>query len=317
MSRFKLLRRLMGYISVSQVKKIQIFLSHYFGGLYHRIDNHHMFLFGGGLAFSLFVCIIPFILIVFSILGNLLDTAQVEEQIQFLIETTIPYAEYATYAKKIILSRIPEVIEYKNTAAWLGGVGLLFAASGLFSSMRTVLNTIFGVTEDKHLIIGKLRDFAMILLLIIFLFMSILVLPVVNVLNDIARNVEFLKFLQVSTLLDTLFSVASLFIMFFLFFLFYYLIPYEKLGKRVPLVAAFWATFFWELARQLFGYYIFNIASWNRIYGTYALIVVVAFWIYYASILFILGAEIGQLYRERKVAREEAKRLKDENPLPD
>jgi len=313
MLKFKLLRRMMEYISISHVKRIKAFFKHYFGGLYHRIDNNHMFLFGGGLAFSLFVCIIPFVLIVFSILGNILDSTTVEEQLTYLINAAIPYDAYAEYAKKVILSRIPEVIEYKNTAAWLGGIGLLFAASGLFSSMRTVLNTIFGVTEDKHLIIGKLRDFAMILLLIIFLFMSILVLPVLNVLNEIAHTVQFLEFLQVSTLLDIIFSVASLFIMFFLFFIFYYIIPYEKLGKRVPLVAAFWATLFWELARQLFGYYIFHIATWNKIYGTYALIVVVAFWIYYTSILFLLGAEIGQLYRERKDAREAEK---NKNPLP-
>jgi len=42
-------------------------------------------------------------------------------------------------------------------------------------------------------------------------------------------------------------------------------------------------------------------ATLNRIYGTYALIVVVAFWIYYSSILFLVGAEIGQLYRERRI----------------
>jgi uncharacterized BrkB/YihY/UPF0761 family membrane protein len=29
------------------------------------------------------------------------------------------------------------------------------------------------------------------------------------------------------------------------------------------------------------------------------MVVVVAFWIYYSAVVFILGAEIGQLYRER------------------
>jgi membrane protein len=65
------------------------------------------------------------------------------------------------------------------------------------------------------------------------------------------------------------------------------------------MVAAVWTTVLWELVRNLFGYYISHIANINKIYGTYALIIVVAFWIYYSSVLFILGAEIGQLYRER------------------
>lgn len=294
----------MGYISISSIKKIRLFFSHYFGGLYNRLDEHHTFLFGGGLAFSLFLCIIPFTMVVFSILGNILDTATVEDQITYFIQTAIPYTKYSTYVKEIILSRIPEVVEYKNIAAWVGGFGLFFAASGLFSSMRTVLNFIFGVSEEKHFFIAKLRDFAMVLLLIVFMFLSVIVLPMLNFINDIAQNVDFLKFLQVSTFLDIIFSIASFFIIFALFFIFYYIIPYEKLGKRIPLVSAFWATVFWEIARQLFGYYLFNFASWDKIYGTYAIVVVVAFWIYYSSILFIIGAEIGQLYRERKEARE-------------
>jgi membrane protein len=73
----------------------------------------------------------------------------------------------------------------------------------------------------------------------------------------------------------------------------------------VPLVSAIAATFFWEIARQLFGYYITNVATLNRIYGTYALLVIVAFWIYYSSILFLVGAEIGQLYRERRIEKDQ------------
>ena len=41
---------------------------------------------------------------------------------------------------------------------------------------------------------------------------------------------------------------------------------------------------------------------WVKIYGTYVLFVVVAFWIYYSSIVFIIGAEIGKLYSDRKYA---------------
>jgi membrane protein len=103
-----------------------------------------------------------------------------------------------------------------------------------------------------------------------------------------------------SDLLEILLSFGSIVVIFWLFFGFYYLIPYEKLGKRVPLVSAFWATLLWELARFLFGYYVRNFLMTNKIYGAFILIVVVVFWIFYSSIVFVVGAEIGQLYRERK-----------------
>ncbi|NLT51379.1 MAG: YihY/virulence factor BrkB family protein [Ignavibacteria bacterium] len=275
------------------------FFKHYFGGLYKRIDEHHLFLVGGGLAFSLLLTTIPLTLIIFSVLGNLIDPQTVGTQVKQLIDTIIPYPVYAEYATRIVMSRIPEVIQYKDIAAYIGGFGLFFVASGLFSSMRTVLNNIFGVTADKHPVIGKIRDFGMVWLLIIFILLSTFILPALNILISKASNYELLKFFRLSGFIDYLFSIISLIVIFTLFFLFYYLIPYEKLGKRIPAVAALWTTFLWELVRNLFGYYISHIANLNKIYGTYALIIVVAFWIYYSSVLFILGAEIGQLYRER------------------
>jgi membrane protein len=78
------------------------FTKHYFGGLYDRTDRHHLFLFSGGLAFSLFVCIIPMILIIFWLLGKFLNSVEVELQINTLIDTVIPYKEYANFAKDII-----------------------------------------------------------------------------------------------------------------------------------------------------------------------------------------------------------------------
>ena len=80
----------------------------------------------------------------------------------------------------------------------------------------------------------------------------------------------------------------------------YLLIPYDRLGGRVAALSAFWAAVLWEIAEQLFGYYVTNFASIERMYGAYVLIAVVVFWIYYSAIVFILGAEVGQLYRMRR-----------------
>ncbi|MCF8259277.1 MAG: YihY/virulence factor BrkB family protein [Melioribacteraceae bacterium] len=301
MSKFKFLRFVTKYISPNTFKKVLAFLKHYFGGLYHRADENHIFLSGGGIAFSIFVCTLPTALIAFWILGNILDEGSIEAQISTFISTFIPYPEYAGQAEEIILSRSREVIEYKNLAGYLGTIGLIFAASGLFSSLRTVLNRAYRVKMDKHIILGKLRDFGMILLVMVAVIFSTFVLPILNLLQDFASDFEFLKALELSTFMDSILSVVSVIILFVMFSLLYYLIPYEKLGKKVPMVSAFWAVFLWEVARQIFQYYLANFATLTKIYGTYALLVVIAFWLYYSSILFLIGAEIGQLYKERKI----------------
>jgi membrane protein len=275
------------------------FVSHYFWGLYYRTDEHHIFLYSSGLAFSLFLCIVPFVLIIFSILGNILAVTSVEGQINTFIYTVIPYAEYAEYAKNIIFSRINEVIEYKTMAGYIGGFGLFFAASGLFSSMRTILNKVFPGRDDKSAIIGKLRDFGMVIIVIVLVLSSTIILPAIDILKDYTHKFSILRFLEMNAIQHMMISTVSFLAIFLTFYVFYSLIPYAKLGHRVPALSAMWAAILWEVAKRLFGYYISHFATLNKIYGTYALLVVLAFWIYYSSITFLLGAEIGQLYRER------------------
>lgn len=288
-------------IKIPDYKSTKEFLKHYFIGIYDRADQHHIFLFGGGLAFSLFSCIIPFILIIISILGMILEASSIENQITTFINTVIPYRAYSDYAKKIIFSRIAEVIEYKSIAGYIGGFGLLFAASGLFSSMRTILNKIFGGSDSVHVVIGKLRDFSMVIIIIVFMLLSIIILPAVDILKNITYRFAIFNYLQFSSLEHITISLISYLTIFLLFYVFYSFIPYAKLGRKVPAISAFWAATLWELAKRLFGYYINHLATLDKIYGTYALLVVVAFWIYYTSVIFILGAEIGQLYRERLI----------------
>lgn len=300
------IKSLIKYFSLSTLSKLFEEIRYYAAGLYHRLDQHHLFLSGGGIAFSLFASILPITLIAFSILGNVLDNTAVEEQLTNILNTIIPYPEYAQKIHSIIMSRVPEVIQYKTLAGFTGAIGLLFISSGLFSSLRTILNSIFHFTDDKHMLIGKLRDLGMVILLVIFLFLAIIGFPALNILTKFALDSEILKMFRLTPFVDTLFSIGSTLIILVMFYIFYKLIPYAKLGRKVPFVAALTATILWEIARQLFGYYISSVATLNRIYGTYALLVIVAFWIYYSSILFLVGAEVGQLYRERKAEKQKS-----------
>ncbi|OGU36041.1 MAG: hypothetical protein A2068_03000 [Ignavibacteria bacterium GWB2_35_6b] len=307
MSKFSLLRWIRRFIPLSSCKNIVGFFKHYFGGLWKRLDEHHIFLSGGGIAYSLLLSMIPILLIIFSIFGTVVDVATIERQVNTFISAVIPHRASAKYMKNFIMTRVPEVIEYKTAAGLFGAVGLLFTASWLFTSLRTVLNRIYGVTKEKSAWIGMLRDFGMVLLAILFILLSILVLPAINILVDSSDQLEVLKMFRLSDLVEMLFSFVSIVIIFWLFFAFYYLIPYEQLGKRVPIVSAFWATILWEIARVFFVYYVRNYLMTNKVYGAFVLMTVIALWIFYSSIVFILGAEIGQLYRERKQLIESGK----------
>jgi len=279
--------------------KFKAFSSHYFGGLYDRVDRHHVFLLSGGLAFSLFVCIIPFTLIIFWLLGKFLNSAEVEIQIITLIETVIPYEGYADFAKQIIFDRVNEVVEFRNLAGFVGIIGLFFAASGFASSLRTVLNKVFGTDIDMNLFLGKLRDFVVILIVVLSFFITTMLLPLVDFFRSFAEATPYLQFFS-KPIFHQFFSTSiSFIIMYFLFSLMYKFMPIVKIRKRSVLIGALWASMLWVGAKVLFGMYLASFTTFSRIYGAYALGVVVAFWIYYTAVVFIIGAEIGKLFDER------------------
>ena len=275
------------------------FFKHYFGGLSSRFGSHNTFLFAGGLAFSLFTCIIPLVLIVFWLLGNFLSSKEMELQIVTIINTIIPYNDYANFTKDIVLNSVNDVIKIRAIAGILGILGLFFAASGFFRNVRTILNKINGTDKSINIIIGKLRDFLAILSAILLFFISVLIFPILEVLKSIAVNTHYLKFLNSPIFTNFLTILFPILLIFAICFILYTFIPTVKIHKRSAIVGALWTSLLWVSAKTVFGYYLSNFQTWGIIYGVYALLIVVAFWIYFTSAIFILGAEIAKLYDER------------------
>ncbi len=275
-------------------------LYYYVSGLCRRVDEHHIFLQASGLAFALITCIIPLVLILLAFLGVILERPSIVSQIDAFIDRAIPYSEYAAYIKGIVNSRVGEFTAFKTPAGLIGLVGLLFASTGLFSSMRTVLNVSFSLKKDELFLLGKVRDLGLILLVAIFVLLSTTLLPSVDVLKGLADKVPLLRSFEGTYLWNLVFEIASFILVFLIFFVLYFAVPHGILPRMVVLISSFSAAVLWYAAKELFGFYIIHFVTLRRIYGAYSLLIVVAFWVYYTAIVFILGAEIGQLYRERK-----------------
>jgi membrane protein len=285
--------------------RILKFMKHYVLGLFKRIDENNLFLAAAGISYFLFLSIIPFILLVFSILGNIFEANTLIHQIDRIIDTTIPYPRYSDYVKTIISTNLPEVIEYKTIAGYIGVIGLIFTSTWIFSSLRTILNQIFHSKIQKSAFIGLSRDVGMVILMFLFITVFTIVIPAFAILIDGAGTSGLLSYFHLTSLWDTIVRLVSIIAMFGMFFLLIYLIPYERLEKRVALLSASWATLLWEIARSIFGYYVRHFLGRSAIYGAFVLIVVVMLWVFYSSCIFIISAEIGQLYRERRQIREE------------
>jgi len=280
---------------------------YYFVGLYERVDSNHDFLAASGLAFSLFVCVIPLVLLAMAVVGIIFEQPEIVEDISTLIDRAIPYQAYADYAKELVLARVAEFRGYKSIAGLLGTVGILLAASGLFSSLRTILNRVFRVATGEPIWIGKLRDLGLILIVLLFFLLTTLLLPAWDIARGMADHWDFLRHLRVGTIWNYLFEVLSFLLTILIFAAVYFFVPYQRPPKRIILFSATWAAGLWIVAQQLFGLYITHVVTLRQIYGAYFLLIVVAFWVYYTAFVCILGAEIGQLYRERWVVNRRLK----------
>ncbi len=278
-------------------------VAYYAVGVYERIDRHHLFLQASGLAFALIITIIPLVLIIFSLLGSFLDQPSIATQIEAFIDRMIPYGDYADYIKDLVITRVNEFTEFRTSAGFIGLFGVLFAATTLFSSLRTVLNTVYRIHSTESILLGKLRDLSLILLVIVFVLMATTILPGIHVLTELADHIPFMAELQRSFLTETMVKSTSLLLIFFSFFIVYLAVPHRRQPRRVILVSTIAAAILWYVAKEAFGFYIVHFITLRKIYGAYSLLIVVAFWIYYTAIVFIVGGEIGQLYGERRKQR--------------
>lgn len=282
------------------VRRFLLTIRHYLIQLYHRADEHHIFLMCGGLAFSLFACVIPLMLILFSVLGIMFQKTSIESEINTFIERAIPYQVYADFIREVIVKRVEEFKLYKNIAGVLGVGGLLIAATSLFSSMRTVLDKAFRIPEPEPMLMGKARDLGLLAIVIAYFLLSTTILPAWEVISKFANRVAVLQAVRFQVVEDIILGAAAFILIWTAFYIIYFLVPYVRQPRRVIMISSLSAAIMWEVAKQIFGFYITNFATLKMIYGAYALAVVSAFWIYYTAIVFILGAEIGQISAERQ-----------------
>jgi YihY family inner membrane protein len=280
--------------------RCRLTVRYYAGGLYRKSDEIPVFVLASGLAFTLLLSTVPLVLIAVFVLGTVLDLGAVQQQMHLMVRTVVPYELHAEYLSGVLMRRVDELVQHRHVYGIAGGIGLLAVASGLFGTMRTILNEVFKVQRRRHMVVNRLRDAAMVLLVLCFLLVSVAVAPLMEAFMGTAEASRWLEPLRLGAAGGTLYTGLSSCLLFLASATLYALLPDERPGRNVPVVSALWATALWEVAALVFGYYIGQVANIRRVYGASALAAALAMWIYYASLVFVVAALLGQLYRERR-----------------
>jgi membrane protein len=280
-------------------------IKYYAVGYYNKFDEDHIWIMSASIAFNTIICIIPITLILFSILGIYLDRHGAEVYLNDALNKVVGITpELRMKISNVILSGIDELSSNSTLTAIIGTIGIIWTAGGLFSTIRDVLNRIYKTKSDTFYLWAKLRDIGMVfLILIVFLlsFSSTFILSIFSAIDKRFFGDTILSFGFTSTLLTHIIGLIFTFIMFYLIFK---LVPQGYVSQKVALISSATAAILYEALKFLFILYLVSFANYQKVYGAYAAIVAVIFWLYYSSLTFVIGAEAGQLYKEKKLIKE-------------
>jgi len=83
--------------------------------------------------------------------------------------------------------------------------------------------------------------------------------------------------------------VLPFFLQFLALFFLYMLMPSIKVRRKSLIRGAFWTTVIWVLIKSGFDYYIYNLTSFQAVYGVIAALPIFLFWIYINWIIILGG----------------------------
>jgi uncharacterized BrkB/YihY/UPF0761 family membrane protein len=249
-------------------------------------------------TFNLFICAIPFTLILISIIGYVLsiDAAYAElvrYGTELLPDITYEQTNSVTVeSERIVQALLAPLIQGRNVLGITGIIIMLFFTQSLFHSLKLVLFNVFDIQKRSHPLKSILANFLGLGLLgTVFLFFSLLVSFVsLFELRTIAVPLTeiVIELPWVYEVLDTLLPLLFTFMLAFVIFRF---MSEREISISDALQGAALFTVLFESAKLLLSLYLsYAMSRYEFVYQGYTIIIVLALWVFYLSNLFVLSA---------------------------
>ena len=249
-------------------------------------------------TFNLFICAIPFTLILISIIGYVLsiDTAYMElvrYGTELLPDITYEQTNSVTLeSERIVQTLLAPLIQGRNVLGITGIIIMLFFTQSLFHSLKLVLFNVFDIQKRSHPLKSILANFLGLGLLgTVFLFFSLLVSFVsLFELRTIAVPLTeiVIELPWVYEVLDMLLPLLFTYMLAFVIFRF---MSEREISISDAMQGAALFTVLFESAKLLLSLYLsYAMSRYEFVYQGYTVIIVLALWVFYLSVLFVLSA---------------------------
>lgn len=251
-------------------------------------------LLAAGIAFNLFLAMVPLLTAVVLAYGLVASPAQVADHIAALARNLPPDAT------NLIAGQLESMVENAGTAA---GFGLLASlAIAVYGALRGATGVITGLNVAYN--VAEARPFARRMLValaitggaIAVLILASLGVSVLSLLETFlpARGALVPLLLQVAF---WLFAAAAIGLI--LAAIYAWAPNRDNYAWRWVTPGSAFATLVWILATGAFSLYVSNFGNYNATYGALGAVVVFLTWLYLSAYILLLGAELNQVLARR------------------
>jgi membrane protein len=224
----------------------------------------------------------PLLLAIASIAAYFVDPDWAVEQAARLLDAFLPAGAIE------IEETITSAIDARGTVSLLSIGTLLWTGSRVFGAVTKALNIAFSAEEPYSFWKRTLVELLMLLSVGLLFVVALTSRYLIGLLWGQAQNTAENNSLFITTLRGILPAVLLLLSL----FLIYRFVPRTKVDWRAALVGGALAAGGMLIARPIFITYINRFASYNLIYGSLAVVVIIVFWAWIMGLIFLFAGQI-------------------------
>ena len=254
---------------------------------WHHADGHDLLMLASSPAYAAVLSVFPLLIAVIALLSRMVDPTAAREAV---LRAMGPYLPEQSLV--LVGQTLESALRARDTAGFVGIVGLLWGATAMTGSLRAALNRVVGASPRPYWR-RKLSDFAMVIAGGLFLSLSVLVSAVQAVVG--MRSVplvwlsRWLGDERVARLFATVgpvvFSTAA-------FYIAYRFLPDVRAGRRSLIWSTLVGMVLFEGLKRAFFWYLRTVATYPLVYGPLAGFIVFMVWVYLVAVIVLFGAEV-------------------------
>ena len=258
------------------------------------------------LAYLSLFSLAPVLILAIAVAGWVFGAEAAQGRVQYELSRFIGPDGAAVVQEIVAASSRPKA---NRITAIIGLVTLLLSATGALMQLQETLNTIWEVTPKPGFFLKALLKKRFVCLLLVLGVGAVLMASLVAsaALAFLQRLLESRLEVGLAALVGWADVVLSWLLMTLLIGMIYRILPDVRIGWRDVIWGSAVTAVLFLLGKYAIGYYL-QTAAVTSAYGAAGSLVLILIWVYYSSLIFLLGAEFTRIhsrrYREGRAAPE-------------